>query len=599
MHDATEPALPHWDLSPLYADLDDPALARDLNDLEQQAAETDRWSAAELGADPGPEDLGLLEEMIQRLNRLIKIKNRLGVFAYCRQATDSRDQAARRRVSEIEKAGLVMARIFRRFDAWLGTRADALDAWCRDSETAASYRTHLEDRIEVQARRMSEELEDLAADLLLAGGGSLWKLQQSMTSQLTVPFEQEGTVRQLPVAMLRNLAYDPDGDVRRRAYEAELQAWDSIREPVAFALNGVKGSALALARRRGRKDVLEAALDANRIDRDILDVLLSSMEQAFSDFRRYFQAKARRLGQERLPWWDLFAPAGPASKSFTWTEGRAFILTQFERFHPDLADFARDAFDQRWIDAEPREGKVGGGFCAPVSSLDASRILVNYDGSFDQLATLAHELGHAYHNHCQRGLPQLLRGAPSTLAETASTFCETLVFEAGLAYAPPEAQLSILETQLMGAAQIVVDISARYRFESEVLRRRARAELSADEFNEIMLQAQRETYGDGLDPDHLHPAMWILKPHYYSAEGNFYNFPYAFGLLLGLGLYARFREQPDGFKEGYEAFLRGTGAGKAARQTELFGIDLRDRAFWNQSLDVLRKRIDHYVAGSM
>jgi pepF/M3 family oligoendopeptidase len=363
------------------------------------------------------------------------------------------------------------------------------------------------------------------------------------------------------MTMIRNLAYDPDEAVRRRAFEAEQTAWASVREPVAFALNAVKGAAITLAKWRGRDGVLHAALDQNRIDRATLDALLVAMRDSFPTFRRYLKAKAGRLGRERLPWWDLFAPVGSVNLRYTWPEASAFIVEQFGRFDGDLAAMALGAFEHRWIDAEPRDGKRGGAFCMGVPAVEEPRILANFDGSFDQMTTLAHELGHGFHGRCQKGLPTLRRGSPMTLAETASIFCETIVFNAALEQAPPEAQVFILENQLMGACQVVVDIYSRYIFETETIKRRARAELSADEMCAIMLDAQRETYGEGLDQEHLHPYMWVMKPHYYYSDLHFYNYPYAFGLLFGLGMYAVYLREGRAFVPRYKELLRATGEG--------------------------------------
>ena len=398
------------------------------------------------------------------------------------------------------------------------------------------------------------------------------------------------------MTVIRNLANDPDEDVRRRAYETELEGWAKIREPVAFALNCVKGTAITLARRRGYEDVLHWTLESDRMDRPTLDALLAAMRDSFPSFRRYFLSKAAKLGKERMAWWDLMAPVGTVDLHYTWGETVSFVLEQFATFTPELADFAKRAFDGRWIDAEPRGGKIGGGFHMSVPKVEESRILCNFDGSFDQLSTIAHELGHGFHSYSQNGLPMLRRGSSGGLAETASIFCETIVTNAAIEAAGPAAQLGILENQLINASQVIVDISSRFIFESEVVKRRANAELSADDFCELMLDAERQTYGDGLDQDHLHPYMWLLKPHYYEHRYNFYNFPYAFGLLFGLGVYAIYQKEGPAFIPRYKELLRSTGEGKAADLAARYGIDLRSKQFWADSIKVIEEQIDRYCA---
>jgi oligoendopeptidase F len=291
------------------------------------------------------------------------------------------------------------------------------------------------------------------------------------------------------------------------------------------------------------------------------------------------------------------APVGRSEKRYTFSEARDLLLEQFGAFSPRLVSMARRAFEHNWIDAEPRDGKQSGAFCMGIPDLEESRVLCNFDGSFDQVSTLAHELGHAYHNNCYIGKTRLQRGTPMTLAETASILAETMVTDAVLAQAPDaQERLAILETFLIGAGQVVVDIYSRFLFEREVFERRARAELSADELCELMLDAQRAAYGDGLDTNCLHAYMWTWKPHYYRPGLSFYNFPYTFGLLFGLGLYAIYQERGAAFVPEYEDLLRSSGGATAADLASRFGIDIRQRAFWESSLKIIEARIKQYRA---
>ena len=291
-------------------------------------------------------------------------------------------------------------------------------------------------------------------------------------------------------------------------------------------------------------------------------------------------------------------PAGKLDAHYTFPQARSFIVDNFTNFSPDLAAFADQAFENRWIDAEQRPGKRGGAFCMSVPVVNESRVLCNFDGTLDQVSTIAHELGHAFHNDCmfKAGKTALQRNTPMTLAETASIMCETIAFEAVLAQAKnPQEELAILETSLVGDAQVIVDIYSRYLFEKEVFEKREKAELSPAELCDIMSRAQQDTYGDGLDERYLHPYMWTWKPHYYYAGLSFYNFPYAFGLLFGIGLYAIYQQRGAAFVPDYKNLLASTGEGTAADLAMRFGIDIRSRAFWEGSLQVIGKRIDRYV----
>jgi pepF/M3 family oligoendopeptidase len=321
--------------------------------------------------------------------------------------------------------------------------------------------------------------------------------------------------------------------------------------------------------------------------------MLQAAHASFPDFRRYLRAKARALGLPALAWYDLFAPVGRDEKSWDFDEARAFIVEQFGTYSPRLSGFAARAFQERWIDAEPRPGKRDGAFCMPLRR-DESRILANYMPSYDAVATLAHELGHGYHNFNLAGRTALQRETPMTLAETASIFCETIIKEAALRQAGEQEQIAILEASIQNACQVVVDITSRFLFERAVFERRCERELSVDELNELMLETQRQTYGDGLDSAVLHPYMWAVKGHYYRPGQAFYNFPYMFGLLFGLGLYARFQSDPETFRAGYDDLLSSTGLADAATLAARFGIDIGTEEFWRASLGIVRSDIDRF-----
>jgi len=401
----------------------------------------------------------------------------------------------------------------------------------------------------------------------------------------------------MPMPALINLRSHPDEATRRRGYEAENKAWEGAQETLAACLNGVKGESISLYKRRGREDALHASIDFARMDRASLNAMLGAMKDSFPLFRKYFHHKAKLLGKEKLAWWDIFAPMGKTDKVYSFGEARDFIVTNFNKFSPELGAFAKRAFDKNWIDAEQREGKRGGAFCMGVEGVKESRVLANFDGSFDQVSTLAHELGHAFHNECawQAGKTPLQQQTPMTLAETASIMCETIVTEAALASTTdPQEVLAILEAQLNNASQVIVDIYSRYLFEQEVFERREKAELSADEINDIMERAQKATYGDGLDERYLQKYMWTWKPHYYSSGLSFYNYPYAFGLLFATGLYAVYQKRGADFVPAYKDLLASTGEARAADLADRFGINIRTKKFWAESIAILGKRVERY-----
>lgn len=602
----TASTLPHWDLSNVYPGLESEAFRGDMKRLQGLLDDLDGYLAqyqiARGGALPDqPARLaGVLGGYLDRMNAILRLGVTLRAYIHSFVATDSYDNTARRLQSELEPLlvhGEEQGVLFR---GWVGTVAEvegALDGALAQEGSAREHDFYVRETAEQSRYLMSEAEEALASELSMSGSRAWQRLQGVVTSQVKVAFERDGQAEELPMTILQNLRRDPDAAVRRRAYEAELAAWARVREPLAACLNGVKGAVGVLDRRRGRRDALHKALDQARIDRETLEAMLGAMRGSFPTFRRYWQAKARRLGEEALPWWDIFAPAGRSERQYTWAETQAFIVEQFGTFSERLATFAQRAFDRNWIDAEPRDGKRGGAFCIGVPAVDESRILCNFDGSLDQVLTVAHELGHAYHNECQVGKTELQTVTPMTLAETASIFNETIVTDALLARAADaDEELAILEASLIGDAQVIVDIYSRYLFEIEVFERRAEAELSADDFCEIMVRAQKETYGDGLDQRHFHPYMWAWKPHYYRPQLSFYNFPYAFGKLFGLGLYAVYQVRGPAFLPAYDELLRSTGEATAAELAARFDIDIRQPAFWKASLQLIGQRIDRYAA---
>ena len=393
------------------------------------------------------------------------------------------------------------------------------------------------------------------------------------------------------MSVVRNLADEADRDLRRRAYEAELGAWKQAAVPLAAALNSIKGEVNVLAKKRGWQSPLDASLFDSNIDRETLEAMMTAARESYPDFRRYLTAKAQVLGLPRLAWYDLFAPVGKSNKVWEYDQAAQFIIEQFGAYSSRLSNFAARAFREQWIDAEPRVGKVDGAYCTPLRK-DESRVFANYKSSYGGVSTLAHELGHGYHNLNLAHRTILQRDTPMTLAETASIFCETIIREAALRNADRQEQLMILEASLQSSCQVVVDISSRFLFEQRVFEAREQRDLSVDELNNLMLEAQRETYGDGLDESALHAYMWAMKPHYYSTEISFYNYPYMFGLLFGLGLYARYKEDTEKFKTGYDELLSSTGLADAASLAHQFGINIRSVDFWRASLDIVRRDID-------
>lgn len=593
-----EHKLPHWDMSVVYPSLDSPGFEQGFRDMVQDLTDLatlfDTNRIAVQDAAPPIDDslVRTFENIVARLNSLLEEVNTVRAYISSFVSTDSRDTAAQAKMSELRRHFVTLSQLSTRFTAWIGSLD--VEALIGKSSVAAEHEFFLREAKIAAEHLMTPREEELSAELQPGGSGAWAKLHGDLTSQLTVPFAQEegGATGDVPMSVIRTLASDPDAGVRKRAYEAELAAWEKVALPLAAAMNSIKHESNVIAERRGWGTPLESALFNANIDRQTLDAMLNAAKASFPDFRRYLRAKARVVsGRERLPWYDLFAPVGESTRKWEWDEAEVFVAEQFGAYSEKMRDFAVRAFREKWIDAEPRPGKRDGAFCMRLRG-DESRILQNYKPAFGGVSTLAHELGHGYHNLCLAGRTPLQKSTPMTLAETASIFCETIIRQAAMEKSDEQEQISILEASLQGSCQVVVDISSRFLFEKCVLEMRRDRELSIQELNELMLWSQRETYGDGLDDSYLHPFMWAVKGHYYGT--TFYNYPYMFGLLFGLGLYARYQSDPENFKAGYDELLSMTGMADAATLAARFDIDIRSEAFWAASLDVIKQDVDDF-----
>lgn len=593
---STVRTLPHWDMTVIYPGLASPefeqGFAHVIGIIQQLSQCFDSHSIKEQPPTALTEEtIQAFEEVVNQLNAVIEETLTLNVYISCFVSTNTQDTLAQARLSELQQPLVSLRQLGTRFTAWIGSLD--VEALLERSQVAKEH-AYMLSKAKARAAHLMTPLEEtLAAELNVSGGTAWAKLHGDVTSQLSVPVELVGEQQVLPMSMIRNLAYDADRTVRKQGYEAELAGWKRVAVPLAAALNSIKGEVITLARQRHWPSPLDASLFDSNIDRETLEAMLTAAQESFPDFRRYLHAKARSLNLPRLAWYDLFAPIGEGDKVWEYEEATQFIVQQFGTFSSRLSNFAARAFREQWIDAEPRPGKVDGAYCTPLRK-DESRVFANFKPSYGGVSTLAHELGHGYHNLNLAQRTALQQETPMTLAETASIFCETIIRHAAMQDASTEEQIAILEASLQGSCQVVVDITSRFLFEQRVFERRKQRELSVDELNTLMVEAQSETYGDGVEATTLHSYMWAMKPHYYSSEFSFYNYPYMFGLLFGLGLYARFQKDPDAFKKGYDDLLSQTGLADAATLAAQFGIDIRSVDFWRASLDIIRNDINQF-----
>ena len=575
-----------WDLTFLYSGFEDEAFLADLAKWPEMIAEMKALLAADM------DDLTKLEQLVETDERMTNLARKVRSYVSYTLATQANHGVAQQYADKLSLIGNQARLLGSAFTRYVGAIAN-LEELITKSPKLQAVAFALRQMAQQAQHSIPAEIEPWLLEMSLSGGSAFSQLRGKLESNQTVPYNG----KELPLAAVRGMAYDGDAAVRKAAYEAEIAAYKKIELPMSYCLNAVKMEARTLAKAKGYDTVLDMTLASSRMDRETLDAMIGAIQEYLPHFRRYLKAKAKYLGHEGgLPFYDLFAPVGKASKAYTIEEARALLVREMGKFTPAMADFIDNAFEQRWIDIFPKEGKRGGAFCASVHSYDRSLVLTNYQGSFSDISTLAHELGHAWHNRCMAGLPNCLTGTPMPLAETASIFNETMLAHQVLANATEEEQFTLLESSLMESTQTCVDILSRYLFETEVIQTRADHAMTVDELKDCMLRAQAATYGDGLNQEIRHPYMWACKSHYYSSGLNFYNFPYAFGELFGKGVFALYLKEGASFVPKYCQLLRSCGSGTIAEVAASVGIDVRSADFWRASLEVVKEEIDTFCA---
>ena len=576
-----------WNLDVIYRGFDDPAFAADMKKLEKLVKDYAAFAGELVGQTP----LDGLKKGIALEEALTVLTAKLGEYASLRQSVNTRDAEAGSRLGQVMQRISGAAGAQAQWREWVSKIPDLMVLVAGD-ETLKDY-TFLFERLLRNSTHLLGSLgEQISARLSMSGSSAWSDLQGYLTS--TVPVSYNGGTTNL--SAIRNLAYDPDPAVRKAAYEAELSCYDRIKDSVAFALNSIKLETISDCQLRGYGSPLDRTLEQSDMKRQTLDAMLGAMEEYMPKFRQYLRAKGKALGHENgLPWYDLFAPMGKSAAQYTAEDAKRILVELFSTFDQELADMVARAFDESWIDFYPRDGKTGGAFCAGVESIGQSRILTNFDGTFGSIVTLAHELGHAFHNQCIRAHRPLNRDYSMPVAETASTFNECVVMAAAIRQAKShDEELALIESQLQDVTQIICDIYSRYLFESMVLENREQQFMDADTLCGMMLKAQEQSYGDGLDPNFRHPYMWICKSHYYGA--TFYNFPYAFGGLFARGLYAQYEKEGESFLPKYKKLLHETPVRTVEEAARVADIDLTDKAFWAQGLQILSDEIDQFLA---
>ena len=582
-----------WSLKELYSGFDSKKYKEDLKKLEIKINDFSNFAKSLI--DSQDDVVKALEEHINYLNEFKELSNRLLMYTNLIVSVDTKNTIALKNIGIIETLLSKTADTDAKLCKWIAGIED-LDNIIEKSELLKEHRFYFSEVIEMSKYVLSDKEELIIAKMRNTGSAAWSKLTDLETSSLLVDIELDGEKKRLPLSMVRNLAFDSDANVRKTAYEAEIKSYKKIENSVAASLSGIKGEVITVCDMKRYKSPLAETLLYSRMSEKSLNVMIEAMKESLPAFEKYHKRKAEILGHKNgLPFYDLFAPLKGGDKTYSFEEAKQFILDNFATFSDKLSAFAKRAFDNNWVDVYPREGKVGGAFCENLHMIGESRIMLNFGGNLTDIITLAHELGHGYHGDCLMQESAINADYPMPIAETASTFCETIVKKAAIKNGTKLEAFSIIEAELSDCAQIIVDILSRFLFESEVFEKRKEGALSADELKKIMINAQKATYGEGLDSNYMHPYMWACKPHYYYASENFYNFPYAFGLLFAKGLYAEYLKRGNEFVKAYDELLSVTGKNKLADVTKLMNIDIESKEFWKNSLKTIEEDIEKFI----
>jgi len=602
-----ENKIPRWNLDSIFSSINTDEYKKALADYSASMDDFEKLLAQDSNSDFGK----WLSSCLETRNKMFELTRTLGAYAYIIYSVDTTNTEYLNNLSKIQELGLRVDQLELKFKVALVSHAKELEAFYKAYPEYEEYRFLIQEAIEETSHQMSAAEENLAGEMQRTGGDAWGRLHEQIIST-SKDAETGKTFNEL-----RNDAYSSNAQLRKESYKKEIALLKQNEVAISAALNNLKGETVALNKRRNWNEAIDRALASSRMSRATLDALIGAIEESLPLWRKYFTAKAKYLRAHNLTasetagtsgkdaglaFYDLFAPVAAENKNsesllghkWTFEEARDYIVERYNSFSTDMGDFAKNAFDSGWIDAEVREGKVGGAYDEDFPKGHQSRILSNFSGEFGDLITLAHELGHAYHFSCLKGKPVVFFNYPMTLAETASTFAETIVKQDMISKCSDSDLLQILDIDLQDASQVLVDILSRFYFERSVFEKRSQGELSAADFCELMRNAQEKSYGSGLSSER-HEYMWAVKSHYYSTGLDFYNFPYAFGQLFGAGLYSRYKKEGPAFVKIYADLLSHTGSMSCEDLCKQAGFDITTKDFWKSGIEMYAKEIEKFV----
>ncbi|MRG87239.1 M3 family oligoendopeptidase [Salinibacillus xinjiangensis] len=528
----------------------------------------------------------IVAEQIENAKNVIMNLRQAGAFVSCLEAQNMADKQANVLRSQVTTLSAQFSTAFNTFQQKLAASTDQVWKGLLQHPALSELEFVLEEWRKKATDKLSEQEEALIESLSVDGYHGWGQMYDTIVGSMTIPFTLDGEEKELSVGQANNLGSHSDPKVRKKIFEKLEKAWGEKEELFAKTLNHLAGFRLNVYEKRGWDHVLKEPLEYNRMQQDTLDAMWGAITKHKGAFVKYLNRKAELLGKEKLDWYDLNAPISSEKETLSYEQGAKFILKHFEKFGPEMAQFAEKAFDGAWIEAEDRPGKRPGGFCTSFPLSEESRIFMTYSGSMSNVATLAHELGHAFHSHTLKPMHPLNRSYAMNVAETASTFAEAIVADAAVKEASSEEQQkSLLEDKLQRSVAMFMNIHSRFLFETRFYEERKNGVVPASRLNELMVDAQQEAYGGAINE--AHPRFWASKLHFYITGVPFYNFPYTFGYLFSLSIYAKAIEEGTDYEEKYMALLRDTAIMSVEELAmKHLGEDITQEAFWEKGINL-------------
>ncbi|MCM3111339.1 M3 family oligoendopeptidase [Lederbergia lenta] len=557
--------------------------------LEQFQLAVDEWVIPITAQD---KSLSGLLDLFQDASQSLK---QAGAYVSCLQAQDMNDLKANELRGMVTTLSSRLSTLLTNFDEKLSLINEETWRELLKQDSMKKINFMLSERRKNAAEKLPKEQEALINALSIDGYHGWGEMYDNIVSQIKIPFKENGKKIDLSVGQAANKFSSPDPKIRKHVFKEWEQAWDKQSDLLAGTLNHLAGFRLSVYKQRGWDHVLKEALTYNRMKQKTLDVMWEVISDNKQPFAEFLKKKAELLGVEKLSWADLDAPVGEANTTYDYQEGAAFILKHFDKFGDKLTAFTNKAFKDRWIEAEDRAGKRPGGFCTSFPLSNQSRIFMTYSGTASNVSTLAHELGHAFHSYALKDTHPLNRGYAMNVAETASTFAEMIVADAAVNNAEnEEVKLALLEDKIQRSIALLMNIHARYLFETRFYEERKKGMVNKNRLNELMEDAQKEAYADSLEE--YHPLFWGSKLHFFITGVPFYNFPYTFGYLFSLGIYAQAVKEGKGYEKKYMAMLEDTGSMTVEDLAQKhLGVDLTKRDFWEAGVKLCIKDVEDFM----